>query len=191
MAVADRAFPVRAVTPSGEDCRDRLLEADRRYAYAPPLDRRFIGFCEPHTLELDFGDPWPGRPAGERVVLFLHGCIEYPYSQTVYAAGQAAVAWEPIRVEGLDTQGNWQTLVADAGAPGGMGRMITVDLTGKLPIGAVRLRLTTNLEIYYDQAFLGRPLVEPPGASTACPWQPRRCDGWASRARWRRTAVGR
>lgn len=162
LAVADRAFPVRAMTPSGEDCRDRLLEADRRYAYAPPLDRRFIGFCEPHSLELDFGDPWPGRPAGERVVLFLHGCIEYPYSQTVYAAGQAAVAWEPIRVEGLDTQGNWQTLVADAGAPGGMGRMMTIELGERLSPGPIRLRLTTNLEIYYDQAFLGRPLAEPP-----------------------------
>lgn len=37
---------------------------------------------------------------------------------------------------------------------GGMGRMITVDLTGKLAPGNCKLRISTNLEIYYDQLFI-------------------------------------
>jgi hypothetical protein len=44
--------------------------------------------------------------------------------------------------------------VTDAGVPGGMARMMTVDLTGRLPVGPRQLRLTTNLEVYYDQVFL-------------------------------------
>jgi hypothetical protein len=71
--------------------------------------------------------------------------------------------------------------VEDAGAPGGMSRTIAVDLTGKLPTllgressldpeeasgakpgrdrahgpaATCKLRITTNLEIYIDQAFI-------------------------------------
>jgi len=147
-------FPLKAVGPSGEDCAARLREADRRYAYAPELDRRFVGFCRPHSLELDFGDALSSVAAGGRLFLFLRGFIEYPYSQTVYAAGQAGVGWEPIRVEAANADGTWRMLVPDAGAPGGMDRMVTVDLTGGLPPTASRLRLTTNLEIGYDQVFV-------------------------------------
>jgi hypothetical protein len=45
-------------------------------------------------------------------------------------------------------------VVADAGVPGGMARTMTVDLTEKLPVGTRWLRLTTNLEVYFDQVFL-------------------------------------
>ena len=52
--------------------------------------------------------------------------------------------------------GRWQTIVPDAGAFGGMARTMTVDLTGLLAGPDCRLRLTSNLEIYYDQVFLAR-----------------------------------
>ena len=86
--------------------------------------------------------------------LFVRGSIEYPYSQTVYAAGQAGVHWEPIRVERLAANGSWETIVPDAGVPGGIDRTMTVELTGHITGPNCKLRLTTNLEIYYDQVFL-------------------------------------
>jgi hypothetical protein len=131
---------------------------DRIYAYQPKLDRRFIGFCEPHTLVLEFDDRLSALPPGRPVYLFVNGWIEYPYSQTTFAAGQARVAWQPTRIEREVRPGQWDTIAPDAGAPGGMGRMITVDLTGKLPADACRLRITTNLEVYYDQMFLAADL---------------------------------
>ena len=36
----------------------------------------------------------------------------------------------------------------------GLERTIVVDLTGKLPAGARRIRLVTNLEIYWDQVLI-------------------------------------
>jgi hypothetical protein len=142
--------------PPVADRTENILRVDRVYAYQPPLDRRYIGFCKPHTLELDFGARLAQFAPGDRVFLFIHGFIEYPYSQTVYAAGQSRVGWEPIRVDQQDADGSWKTIVPDGGAPGGMARMMTIDLAGQLDRNARKLRLTTNLEILYDQVFVAR-----------------------------------
>ena len=149
-------FPARARTPEGRDCLDRLLRIDREYAYDPPRDRRFIGFCREHSLELDFGDRLAGLKAEDRVFLFIAGFIEYPYSQTVYAAAQARVTWQAIRVEQQTEDGAWQTIVPGGGWPGGMGRVFTLNLSGRSWGSNARLRLTTNLEVSYDQVFVGR-----------------------------------
>jgi Tfp pilus assembly protein PilF len=156
LVVPQPIFPVAARAPDGQDCLDRLLRIDRAYAYDPPLDRRFIGFCREHRLELDFGDRLMALQPEDRVFLFVAGFIEYPYSQTVYAAGQARVAWQPIRVERQAEDGAWQTLVPDGGWPGGMGRVFTLNLSGQRWGNHARVRLTTNLEIGYDQVFIAR-----------------------------------
>jgi len=156
--VIDRAvFPVSAVDPAGRPCAHRLREVDRLYAYAPELDRRFFGFCQPHALELDFGDQLADWPADQPVVLCINGYLEYPYSQTAYAASQARVGWQPIRIERRLPDGRWETLVPDAGALGGMARTMTVPIAGLAGSRQCRLRLSTNLELYYDQIFIGRP----------------------------------
>lgn len=148
-------FPIHTSGPDGGDCAARLRHADRVYAYEPPLDRRFMGFSQPHALELDFGGQLAGISSNDRVFLFINGFIEYPYSSTVYAAAQAGIGWEPVRVERWEA-GQWHVIVPDAGAPGGMGRVFTIDLTGKSFGPACKLRLVTNLEICYDQIFLAR-----------------------------------
>jgi tetratricopeptide (TPR) repeat protein len=154
LCIGDRIFPVNATAPNGTDCADNLTKSDRVYAYEPTIDRRYYGFCEYHTLQLDFGDRLSGFGAQDPVYLYLNGSIEYPYSQTTYAAAQSHVTWDPMKIERQAPDGTWQTIVPDAGAFGGMQRMITVDLTGKLPLDTRRLRISTNLEVYYDQIFV-------------------------------------
>ena len=156
LVVDQPIFPVRAVDPAGSECGSRLASVDRQYAYQPELDRRYVGFCAPHTLELDFGDRLEGLDVGDPVFLFVNGYIEYPYSQTVYAASQSRIGWEPIRVDRQESDGQWRTIVPDGGVPGGMGRTMTIGLAGQLTPSTRKLRLTTNLEIYYDQVFLAR-----------------------------------
>jgi hypothetical protein len=143
--------------PDGHDCTEQLLRVDRLFAYEPVLDRRFFGFCLPHTLDLDFGGQLAGLETNQRVFLFINGYLEYPYSQTAYAASQARVGWEPIRIERLMPDGQWKIIVPDAGAMGGMDRTMTVELTGLVGGPDCRLRLSSNLEIYYDQIFLAVP----------------------------------
>ncbi|MGQ9591627.1 MAG: FG-GAP-like repeat-containing protein [Planctomycetota bacterium] len=149
-------YPARALDLRGAECTERILRADRLCAYPLPLDRRFPGFAARHALILEFGDRLEEVAGEPGVYLFLRAWIEYPYSQTVYAARQAGVAWEPIRVEASSSGGAWQTIVPDAGAPGGLDRTIAIDLTGKIPRGPVAFRLSTNMEISIDQAYVAK-----------------------------------
>jgi hypothetical protein len=173
LAVEKPIFPERALDFQGRDCTEKLMKTDRIYAYEPELDRRFFGFCKAHFLELDFGDRLAGIGSHQRLFLFLSGYLEYPYSQTAYAASQARVGWEPVRIDRQMPDGRWIPIVPDAGAFGGMARTMTVDLTGLLTGPSCRLRLTSNLEIYYDQAFVAldanhdRLHVQGLGAATA------------------------
>jgi tetratricopeptide (TPR) repeat protein len=110
----------------------------------------FAGFANPHTLTLDLG-PWsPQQP----LRLLLHGFIEYFSASSMYAAWQAGLSPVPPFIEAQMPDGSWRRVVADMGFPAGLPRTVTVDLTGKLPAGVTRLRITTNLQIYWDQALV-------------------------------------
>ncbi|MBK8478970.1 MAG: hypothetical protein IPL39_22600 [Opitutaceae bacterium] len=191
LAIAQPVFAQRATDPAGSDCTEQLHRADRHYAYEPELDRRYCGFCHPHILELDFGTQLAALRPGERVFLFINGYLEYPYSQTTFAASQSRLGWEPIRIERLQADGQWQTIVPDAGALGGASRTMTVDLTGLLEGGACRLRLTSNLEIFYmTRASPGVPRRLRLSLRAITPRWPRPiCATWASRAKSRPTAA--
>ena len=88
--------------------------------------------------------------------LCFDATLEFPYSQTNFAAGQAAVSWDAPRLDLRREDGSWETLVPDTGAPGGMMRTVAVDVSGMLPAGPCALRLTANLELYYDRVFLAQ-----------------------------------
>ncbi|WP_353068376.1 FG-GAP-like repeat-containing protein [Tunturibacter empetritectus] len=115
----------------------------------------YAGFANPHTLTLDLG-PWsPNRP-----LLLLHGFIEYFSASSMYSAWQAGLTPIPPYIEAQlpngsgDKTGTWQRIVDDMGFPAGLPRTVVVDLTGKLPPGTTRIRITTNLQIYWDQALV-------------------------------------
>src|SRR5687767_14095594 len=51
-------------------------------------------------------------------------------------------------------EGEWRPVDVVVGAPAGKTKSIIVDLAGKLPAGATRLRLTTAFEIHWDRIGL-------------------------------------
>ena len=115
----------------------------------------FLGFAEPHSLELDLGEPYHGGP----LWLLMHGEIEYFSANSMYAANQAGLRPFAPYVEALAEDGNkgkWVRVVDDLGFPAGGARTMTADLTGKLPPGTRRIRLTTNLQIYWDNILISR-----------------------------------
>ncbi|QKK03814.1 MAG: tetratricopeptide repeat protein [Pseudomonadota bacterium] len=140
--------PVRAVNERGEDVTSRLSQVD--FEAAPPgeRDRRFLGrLSGEHLLELEFGEPI--NPAGTRPVLIIDGWVEYPYSQTVFAAWQAGADYAAPSLEAR-ADGRWQMVHEHFGYPAGMPREMSLPLDG-LPEGTTALRLRTNLEIYFDR----------------------------------------
>ncbi|MBI1739661.1 MAG: VCBS repeat-containing protein [Candidatus Koribacter versatilis] len=115
----------------------------------------FAGFTAPHTLELDLGEPYHGGP----LWLLMHGEIEYFTATSMYAADQAHIQPFAPYVEALvpnenDAQGKWVRVIDDLGFPAGGPRTMTADLTGRLPAGTQRIRLTTNLQIYWDNILI-------------------------------------
>ena len=112
----------------------------------------FSGFTEPHSLELDLGEPYHGGP----LWLLMHGEIEYFTATSMYAADQAHISPFAPYLEAQDADGKWVRVVDDLGFPAGGARTMTADLTGKLPIGTRRIRLTTNLQIYWDNILISR-----------------------------------
>ncbi len=123
----------------------------------------FMGFTEPHSLELDLGEPYRGGP----LWLLMHGEIEYYSATSMYAADQAhlrpiapyveaLVAKASSTENGARDKDKWVRVVDDMGFPAGGARTMTADLTGKLPLGTRRIRITTNLQIYWDNILISR-----------------------------------
>jgi hypothetical protein len=124
----------------------------------------FMGFTEPHSLELDLGEAYRGGP----LWLLMHGEIEYYSATSMYAADQAhlhpvapyveaQVAVGSIKNDGkTNGKTKWVRVIDDMGFPAGGARTMTADLTRKLPFGTRRIRITTNLQIYWDSVLISR-----------------------------------
>ena len=136
----------------------------------------FKGFTKPHSLILDLGEPYRGGP----LHLLVHGEIEYFTATGMYAASQAGIEATAPYVEAevpandmagegarptrtlsdrnvQPTQsGKWVRVTDDMGFPAGLPKTITSDLSDKLPQGTTRIRITTNLQIYWDNILIDR-----------------------------------
>ncbi len=117
----------------------------------------FAGFANPHSLTIDIG-PWSST---KPLRLLLHGFIEYFSASSMYSAWQAGMAPVPPYIEAQSADGSWHKVVDDMGFPAGLPRTVVVDLTGKLPAGARKLRITNNLQIYWDQILVDNEETEP------------------------------
>jgi tetratricopeptide (TPR) repeat protein len=150
--------PIRAVDDCGADVTEKICLIDRRYAGATEPDPRFIGFAKDHFVELDFGDRLQAISPQSRLVLFLYGWVEYPYSATNYAASQAGLRCRAPSFH-VFRDGKWVELFNEVGYPAGIRHMMTLDVTGKLLPSDNRLRISSNMEIYWDQIFIA-PVIE-------------------------------
>jgi hypothetical protein len=159
--------PSRAVNDRGEDITTAIAKADGVAAEPGARDPRFIGFCQEHFVELVFDRPIE-RPADlakdAGLLLLADGWIEYPYSQTMFAASQAKAPYRAPTLEARGADGKWVVVLKEFGYPAGMPRQMSVAIPrDKLPAGTTQLRLRTDQEIYWDRLALA--WAEPcPGA---------------------------
>ncbi len=133
----------------GRDVSQLLRTRDHQYV-RDFTNLPFAGFANQHTLTLDLGK-WN---AANPVRLLMHGFIEYFSASSMYAAWQSDLTPMAPYVEAEMPDGTWKRVVDEMGFPAGLPRTVVVDLTGKLPPGTRRIRLVTNLQIYWDQALL-------------------------------------
>jgi Tfp pilus assembly protein PilF len=147
--VERRRYPVRAVDGRGRDVLERILRRDERYVDG--FRRELDGRAEEHALVLDL-------PAG--AVLYLHGWVDWADGSVFVAASQA----EPLRGPRLEVerQGRWVTALSDMGMPAGKPKTIAVEL----PPVARRVRISTNMCVYWDEVFVGESRQPPEARRT-------------------------
>jgi len=149
VASADARLPVGAWDGEGRDVLDALSRRDHSFAsgFTPvPYD----GFANLHALTLDLGTVDASKP----IKLLMTGYVNYFSATSLYAAWQAGIKPVSPYAEAQLPDGSWKRIADDVGFPAGLERTIVVDLTGKLPAGVHKIRLTTNLEIYWDQVLI-------------------------------------
>ena len=65
-------------------------------------------------------------------------------------------------LEVRDAQGRWTTAIANIGFPSGKDKTIVIDLAGKFPTHDHHVRIRTNMQIYWDHAFVAGDATQSP-----------------------------
>jgi Tfp pilus assembly protein PilF len=141
--------PAGAWDDKGNDVLKLLSAADRKYV-TDFEGLPFAGFAKLHWVELDLGK-WD---AAKPLWLIMDGYTDYFTATSMYAADQAGIKVIAPYVEAQDEKGNWKRVVEDMGFPAGLARTMVADLTGKIPEGTRRIRIVTNLKIYWDSIHI-------------------------------------
>jgi tetratricopeptide (TPR) repeat protein len=141
--------PAAALDGEGHDALAALSHAEHTFAsgFTPTS---YDGFANLHALTLDLGNVDTHAP----LKLLMTGYVNYFSATSLYAAWQAGIKPISPYVEAEMPDGSWKRILDDAGFPAGLERTLVVDLSGRLPAGAHRIRLMANLEIFWDQVLI-------------------------------------
>lgn len=140
--------PVAAVDHRGVDVLDRLLEVDGRYPDGFAWSA-FQGYAEPHALTVDFGE----LASVERPFLIVTGGYYWSEADNLALAQSTRLRARPPVLEAWDGAA-WRTVLDPMPFPGGRPKTLAIDLTGRLRPGDLRLRIRSNLRLYFDQVLL-------------------------------------
>jgi len=163
LAVTATAMPhaiARATDENGNDVTETLRSLDGRYVDSFALGQ-YQGVARDHYIEIDLGS---GAPASGPLYLIAKGWL-HPSDSTVNVAlaqGHGEPP-KPLSLSVQDARGAWHVVRSNLGFPAGRNKTCLIDLTGVFHGGAAkRIRLGTNLEIYWDQIQWAQGLPNTP-----------------------------
>ncbi len=141
--------PRTALDHHGYDVSETLKAVDYRYAIEHEPGP-FQGVVDSHFIVLDLGDV----PDDLGLTLFLTGWI-FPTDTSINIALSQNPLINPTfpYLQVRDKGGEWQTVIDPIGIPAGKNKTICIDLTGKFLSEDRRVKIATNMQIYWDSAF--------------------------------------
>ena len=148
--VTRRQLPLSAVDDHGNDVLDALRATDDKFvSNLTPL--QYQGLVEAHDLVMDLG-PDAGRDSS---FLFLRGWI-YPTDASINVALSQQTRSKTVMpsLEVRDAKGVWKTANPNLSFPSGKDKTLIVDLARIFPTNDHHVRIRTNLQIYWDEAFV-------------------------------------
>ncbi|MDQ2980425.1 MAG: VCBS repeat-containing protein, partial [Acidobacteriota bacterium] len=140
-------FTPRATDEAGRDRTAEISRQDGRHlsGFAPT---RYQGIVAPHDLVLEL----PRARGARKVWLYLTGWIFYmDTSLNVSLSQGAAVRPFGPELDVPDGRGGWKTAIPAMGYPAGKTKTVPVDLSDVLDRGDPRVRIRTNLAIFWDR----------------------------------------
>ncbi len=147
--VARRRAPRSAVDERGRDVLELIRRRDDVYLgdFEP---ERYQGVSREHALVVDLG-PFPDDAP---VYLFLRGWI-FPTDASINVAlsQNAALSTRMPVLEVVGPDGAWIPAVPALSFPAGKDKMVVQELTGLFPTDDHRVRIRTNMNIYWDHVF--------------------------------------
>jgi hypothetical protein len=150
-AVKSEYALVRAENLSGKDVTEALRWQDQKRVSPEKLrDPQKRGLAETHGVVLDFGNLRTERP----LMLVLNGWLRFGGGMANINASHDPSLPFPFPQLEVQVGDAWKRVDVTTGAPAGKTKTIVVDLAGKLPAGAGKLRLTTAFEIHWDRIAL-------------------------------------
>ncbi len=150
----------RAVDDHGNDVTDIVRSLDGRY-----LDTfgrgQYQGVTRDHYVEIDLGND---VPSSGPLYLIARGWVHPSDSSINVALSQGHhLQPQPLSLEVPDGRGGWRVARPNLGFPAGRNKICLIDLTGVFRPGTPhKLRLRTNLEVYWDQIQWARGLPSTP-----------------------------
>ncbi len=159
-SVGNKYYPTTAVDGNGNDVKEQLKAYDFQYVSNFDLGK-YQGIAEDHDLMVDLGEK---AEATDSLYLFLRGWT-FPADASInLAMAQSdAVTQHPPQLQVVNAQGQWQTVIPDMGYPMGKDKMVIVNLSGKfLTPTDRRIRIRTNMQVYWDEIFFSTGLSDAP-----------------------------
>jgi Tfp pilus assembly protein PilF len=139
----------RALDQDGRDVTELIRARDERYLDTFELGP-YQGIAEDHYVEVELGDD---VPTSGSLWLVATGWV-YPTDSSINIAvdqGEHAPL-RGLQLEVPDGRGGWSVVNPDLGFPAGKAKTILIDLRGVFGPGTPpRLRLRTNMEVYWDR----------------------------------------
>ena len=166
ITATETPYPIAHATDDrGNDVTEILRDLDGRY-----LDTfargQYQGIAHDHYVEIDLGPDTSGMDAPSTGPLYLiaRGWLHPSDSSVNVAISQGHHEQpKPLSLEVPDVRGNWIVARPKLGFPAGRNKICLIDLTGIFRPGTPRkVRLRTNLEIYWDQIQWARGLPYTP-----------------------------
>jgi FG-GAP-like repeat/Tetratricopeptide repeat/ASPIC and UnbV len=160
--IKDKKLPVSAKDSNGNDVLSLISEKDDKYIsdFKPG---QYQGVTEMHDLTLD-----PGKvDKSGKLFLFLNGWI-FPTDASINVAISQSDNLKVSRpyIQVINKKGEWETVIDNLGFPMGKDKTVIADLSGKFLSSDHRIRIKTNMEIYWDYIFFSGSLTTAPVIST-------------------------
>ncbi len=124
---------------------------------------KYQGVTEMKDLILDPGNT--GKTGS--LYLFMNGWI-FPTDASINVAlsQSSSLKVSPPSIQVINKKGEWETVSDNLGFPMGKDKTVIADLSGKFLTSDHRIRIRTNMEIYWDYIFFSDNLATTHVSST-------------------------